>query len=73
MNRSSMHGHRPPGKILLVAALTLVSGISSARSDELGAALKPHVGLPLDVVELATGTRFARPVLEGIVTRDETT
>ncbi|MFM8892416.1 MAG: hypothetical protein ACKOTB_12480 [Planctomycetia bacterium] len=66
--------HRGPTAMLrLFAAVVLVSIGPSARGDELAAALEPHVGRPLDLVELATGKRFVRPVLEKIATRDEKT
>ena len=41
------------------------------RADELTTSLEPHVGQTLDLVELGTGKRIVRPVLEGITTRDE--
>jgi len=44
-----------------------------ASADELADALKPHVGQTLDVVELATGRRLVRPLLEGVTTRGDRT
>ena len=42
-----------------------------SRADELAAALEPHVGQTLDLVELGTGKRLVRPVLEGVTTRGD--
>jgi len=65
---SPMH---PIGLIAVVAVLLAVTG--SMRADDLATALEPHVGQTLDLVELGTGKRLVRPVLEGITTRGDRT
>ncbi|MFM7289941.1 MAG: hypothetical protein ACKO6B_01765 [Planctomycetia bacterium] len=45
----------------------------SAWADELADALAPHVGQTLDLVELGSGKRLVRPVLEGLTTRGDRT
>jgi len=50
--------------------MTLVAAAAGARADALGDRLAPHVGQALDLVELGTGRRFVRPVLEGVQARD---
>jgi len=70
-------GGRGPGRSLgrlafaaaIVSSLSAVPGPLPAAADELAAALAPHVGRPLDVVELATGRRIVRPLLEGVTER----
>jgi len=56
------------GPLAVALVLTLLGGRSAptAVADELADALGPHVGKPLDVVELATGRRIVRPLLEGV-------
>jgi hypothetical protein len=47
--------------------------VGATRADELATALEPHVGQTLDLVELGTGKRIVRPVLERITTRGDKT
>jgi hypothetical protein len=47
-----------------------VFAVAPVRADELATALDPHVGKPLDLVELGTGKRLVRPRLEGITERN---
>jgi hypothetical protein len=51
----------------------LLAPTAWTRADELATALAPHVGQTLDLVELGTGKRLVRPVLEGITTRGDRT
>lgn len=51
------------------ALVTAAVGTGLATADELAEKLAPHVGQQLDVVELATGKRFVRPLLEKVVER----
>ena len=51
----------------------LLAFTGATRADELATALEPHVGQTLDLVELGTGKRLVRPVLEGITTRGDRT
>lgn len=51
--------------------LGLVGGL--ARADQLAESLAPYVGQQLDVIELATGRRFVRPLLQRVVERDGVT
>jgi hypothetical protein len=48
-------------------------GAGAAWADELADALGPRVGQALDLVELGSGKRLVRPVLEGITTRGDRT
>ena len=50
------------GTVILLVA-------TAAAADELADKLAPHVGQPLDVIELGTGKRFVRPILEKVVER----
>jgi hypothetical protein len=59
------------GLFAIRAILLVCAGL--ARADELGDSLEPHVGQTLDLVELGTGKRIVRPVLEGITTRGDRT
>jgi hypothetical protein len=55
-----------------VLAGTIVAGLlaaGGARADALADRLAPHVGEAIDLVELGTGRRFVRPVLEGVQER----
>ena len=51
----------------LTAVLVLTAG--PAVADAVAAVLEPHVGKTLDVVELGSGQRFVRPMLERLETR----
>jgi hypothetical protein len=67
---------KPPRTILHAAGLfagvaMLFACAGRGRADELATTLEPHVGKTLDLVELGTGKRLVRPVLEGITTRGE--
>jgi len=55
--------------VALAAALACCA--ARGRADTLATALEPHVGQKLDLVELGTGKRLVRPVLEGITTRGD--
>ena len=72
MTAFRMHARTAAILGLAVAVVPLSTWVP-ARADELATALEPHVGHPLDLVELATGRRFVRPVLEGVTARDERT
>ena len=61
----------PASRFAVHAMLLACAGWTHA--DELAATLAPHVGQALDVVELGTGKRLVRPVLEGITTRGDRT
>jgi hypothetical protein len=61
-------GCRGPA-VLLLACAALVAA-TSGRADELADALAPHVGQSLDLVELGTGKRLVRPMLEGVTQRN---
>jgi hypothetical protein len=56
---------------LALTVVVLVGG--AAAADELADDLAAFVGQPLDVVELATGHRFVRPLLQKVVVRDGAT
>jgi hypothetical protein len=56
------------GRLTIVAAM--LAGLPAATADTASEALLPHVGKTLDVVELGTGRRFVRPILEKVVVRD---
>jgi antitoxin (DNA-binding transcriptional repressor) of toxin-antitoxin stability system len=58
---------------LVAIGAFLLAATGWARADELATALEPHVGQTLDLVELGTGKRLVRPMLEGITTRGERT
>lgn len=60
-------GARTRAVAIVIAAVALCV---TAGADELGEALAPHVGQTLDVVELGSGKRFVRPLLEGVTERD---
>jgi len=65
---------RPPRPVRLFAiGAFLLASTAWTRADELATALAPHVGQTLDLVELGTGKRLVRPVLEGITTRGDRT
>jgi len=53
----------------VAAALAFTAG-TSARGDALAEKLAAHVGQTLDLVELGTGRRFVRPVLEGVAEKN---
>ena len=52
--------------LAVIVAVALGGGAGAARADALAAALAPHVGGTLDLVELGTGRRFVRPGLVGV-------
>jgi hypothetical protein len=56
---------------LFASGALLLSYAGWSQADELAAALEPHVGQTLDLVELGTGKRLVRPVLEGVTTRGD--
>ena len=56
---------------LFVGGTLVLACAGSAPADELAGALEPHVGQTLDLVELGTGKRLVRPVLEGITIRGD--
>jgi hypothetical protein len=49
----------------------LLACVGSTLADELATTLEPHVGQTLDLVELGSGKRLVRPLLEGITTRGD--
>lgn len=57
---------------LLVLAMTL-AGPPAAVGDAAAEALQPFVGRRLDVIELGTGRRFVRPILQQVVVRRDRT
>jgi hypothetical protein len=66
-----MNAARP--RIIVMVVTTCATAIvfgTVAGADELADALAPHVGQTLDVVELGTGRRLVRPLLEGVTERD---
>lgn len=54
---------------MALAVAALLAG-SPARADDLADRLAPHVGTTIDLVELTTGRRFVRPLLDGLMTKD---
>jgi len=58
---------------LIVAAMVAALPAVAPRADELATRLEPHVGTTIDLVELGTGRRLVRPVLEGLVEKDDRT
>ena len=54
-----------------IAWALLLACVGSTHADELATTLEPHVGQTLDLVELGSGKRLVRPVLEGITTRGD--
>jgi len=64
-----------PSRVLVAARAAVlwtaaVAGGSPPRADDLADILEPHVGQTLDLVELGTGRRLVRPVLEGLTERN---
>jgi hypothetical protein len=59
--------------VLFASGVLVLASTIGTRADELATTLEPHVGQTLDLVELGTGKRLVRPVLEGITTRGERT
>ena len=53
-----------------LVALAAFAG-TSAWADTLADKLTPHVGETIDLVELGTGRRFVRPVLAGVVEKND--
>ena len=58
-----------PAWSIMLAWIVLVTNVPT-RADELADALDPHVGKTIDLVELRTGRRFVRPLLEGVTQRN---
>jgi hypothetical protein len=56
---------------LSIAWALLLACVGSTHADELATTLEPHVGKTLDLVELGSGKRLVRPLLEGITTRSD--
>ena len=54
-----------------IALALLLACVGSTHADELATTLEPHVGQTLDLVELGSGRRLVRPVLEGITIRND--
>jgi hypothetical protein len=67
-----LHTSTHPVRLVAIAAF-LLAAMGSTEADELATALEPHVGQTLDLVELGTGKRLVRPVLEGVTTRSNRT
>lgn len=57
--------------LITAATLAAGTGVLVARADALADKLGPFVGETLDLVELGTGRRFVRPVLEGVVEKGD--
>jgi hypothetical protein len=57
--------------IVAVATLAAVATPSVARGDALADKLSPFVGETIDLVELGTGRRFVRPVLEKLLEKGD--
>ena len=58
---------------LFASEVLLLACAGWTRADELASTLEPHVGQTLDLVELGTGKRLVRPMLEGITSRGDRT
>ena len=58
-----------PAWSIMLAWIVLLTNVPT-RADELADALDPHVGKTIDLVELRTGRRFVRPLLEGVTQRN---
>jgi hypothetical protein len=56
--------------LIAVISACLAAGTRVSTADEFADRLQPHVGQVLDVVELGSGKRFVRPVLERLVEGD---
>ena len=67
MSRTAGFFHGQLRSVLTVVVL-LASAV--ARADTLADALSPYVGQQIDVVELATGKRFVRPLLQKVMIRN---
>ena len=57
-------------RLVALVALSAFAG-PSAWADTLADKLTPHVGETIDLVELGTGRRFVRPVLAGVVEKND--
>ena len=57
-------------RLVALVALAAFAG-PSAWADTLADKLTPHVGATIDLVELGTGRRFVRPVLAGVVEKND--
>ena len=57
-------------RLVALVALAAFAG-PSAWADTLADKLTPHVGETIDLVELGTGRRFVRPVLAGVVEKND--
>ena len=60
-------------RLRAVMAWLLLAGCGAVRADALVDSLAPFVGQRVDVIELATGKRFVRPLLEKLVVREGAT
>ena len=65
-----MRGLNRALRLAAVAGPALMSA-ASGRADALADKLAPHVGETIDLVELGTGRRFVRPVLSGIIEKND--
>lgn len=54
---------------LAILATLVAAPLRAEEPPDLAAALAPHLGAPIDLVELGTGKRFVRPTLEGVTQR----
>ena len=56
-----------------LAAMAWLAALTGtpAWADTLAEKLAPHVGETIDLVELGTGRRFVRPMLTGIVEKND--
>ena len=64
---------RFPNPAAAALAWLLIAGGGTVWADALAESLEPHVGQQIDVIELATGKRFVRPLLQKLVVREGTT
>jgi len=65
-----MRSLREMPRLVALVALAAFAG-TSAWADTLADKLTPHVGETIDLVELGTGRRFVRPVLAGVVEKND--
>jgi len=65
-----MRSLRGMPRLVALVALAAFAG-TSAWADTLADKLTPHVGETIDLVELGTGRRFVRPVLAGVVEKND--
>jgi len=62
--------HRRPWSARLALGVVALLAGGPVRADELADRLTPHVGTTIDLVELNTGRRFVRPLLDGLTTKE---